>query len=75
MERFYDVISYLILDRTDQTVFDNRSSKERPGSIVTISLKNGVLIPIAKSKESHFNADIRYISFIKFNLTHQKLRT
>ena len=49
-------------------------SKERPGSIVTKTLKNGILIPIATSKESHFNSDFKYISFIKFNLTHQKLR-
>ena len=49
-------------------------SKERPGSIVTKTLKNGILIPIATSKESHFNAGFKYISFIKFSLTHQKLR-
>ena len=49
-------------------------SKERPGSIVTKTLKNGILIPIATSKESHFNADFKYKSFIKFSLTHQKLR-
>ena len=48
-------------------------SKERPGSIETKTLKNGILIPIATSKESHFNADFKYISFIKFSLTHQKL--
>ena len=52
-----------------------KCSKERPGSIVTKTLKNGILIIIATSKESHFNADFKYIwSFIKFNLTHQKLR-
>ena len=49
-------------------------NKERPGSIVTETLKNGILIPIATSKVSHFNADFKYISFIKFSLTHQKLR-
>ena len=49
-------------------------SKERPGSIVTKTLKNGILIPIATSKESHFNAGFKYISFIKFSLTHQTLR-
>ena len=49
-------------------------SKERPGSIVTKTLKNGILIPIPASKELHFNADFKYISFIKFSLTHQKLR-
>ena len=48
--------------------------KERPGSIETKTLINGILIPIATSKESHFNADFKYISFIKFNITHQKLR-
>ena len=49
-------------------------SKERPGSIETKTLKNGILISIATSKESHFNADFKYISFIKFSLTHQELR-
>ena len=49
-------------------------SKERSGSIVTKTLKNRILISIATSKESHFNADFKYISFIKFSLTHQKLR-
>ena len=42
-------------------------TKERPGSIVTKTLKNGILIPIATSKESHFNADFKYKSFIKFS--------
>jgi len=49
-------------------------SKERPGSIVTKTLKNRIFISIATSKELHFNADFKYISFIKFSLTHQKLR-
>ena len=49
-------------------------SKERPGSIVTKTLKSGILIPIATSKESHFNADFKYTSFIKFSSTQQKLR-
>ena len=31
-------------------------------------------MPIATSKESHFNADFKYISFIKFSYTHQKLQ-
>ena len=35
-------------------------SKELPGSIVTKTLKNGILIPIFTSKESHFNADFKY---------------
>ena len=43
---------------------------ERHGSIVTKTLKNGILISIAISKESHFNADFKYISLIKF--THKK---
>ena len=49
-------------------------SKERPGSIVTETLENGILIQIVTSKESHFKSDFKYISFIKFKLTHQKLR-
>ena len=49
-------------------------SKERPGSIVTKILKNGVLLAIATSKESCFNADFKYISLTKFSLTHQKLQ-
>ena len=36
--------------------------------------KNENFITIVKSKELHFNADFKYISFIKFRLTHQKLR-
>ena len=40
-------------------------SKERPGSIATETLKNGILILVDISKESHFNADFKYISFIK----------
>ena len=51
-----------------------KCSKERPGSIVTKTLKNRILMPEHTSKESHFNADFKYISFIKFSLTHQKLR-
>ena len=46
-------------------------SKERPGPIVTKTLKK---MDGATSKESHFNADFKYTSFIKFSLTHQKLR-
>ena len=49
-------------------------SHERPGSIATKTLKNKVLILIVTSKESHFNADFKYISFIKFSVTHQMLR-
>ena len=42
-------------------------SKERPGSIVIKTLKYGILIPIVTPKESYFNADFKYISFIKFS--------
>ena len=49
-------------------------SKEQLGSIVTKNPKNGILITIVTSKESYFNADFKYISFIKFGLTCQKLR-
>ena len=49
-------------------------NKERPGSIVTKTLKDGVLIAIVTSKELYFNADFKYISFIKIKFTHQKLR-
>ena len=48
-------------------------SKERPVSIVTETLKNGILIPIVTSKKLHFNADLKYITFIKISLTYQKL--
>jgi hypothetical protein len=41
--------------------------------MVTETLKNGILIPIDTSKESDYNSDFKYISFIKFNLTYQKL--
>ena len=52
--------------------FVTNCSKERPGSIVTKTLKNGILIPIVTSKESY--DDFKYISFIRFNITRQKLR-
>ena len=48
-------------------------SKEQLGSIVTKTLKNGILIPIVTSKEFYFNADFKYISLIKFSPTHQKV--
>ena len=38
------------------------------------TLKNEILIPIDRTKESDFYADFEYISLIKFILTHQKLR-
>ena len=45
--------------------------KERTGSIVIETLRNGILIPIVTSKELNFYADFKYISFIKFSLAHQ----
>ena len=63
---------YLCLDLIKQFVVMN-CSKERPGLIVTKTEKSGIFILIATSKESNFNADFKYISFIKFSLTHQKL--
>ena len=48
-------------------------SKERAGLIVPKTLKNGIFIVIVTSKGSHFNADFKHTSFIKFRLTHQKL--
>jgi hypothetical protein len=35
--------------------------------MVTETLENGILIQIDTSQESDFNADFKYISFIKFN--------
>ena len=59
----------------NQTVRGNELySKERPGSIVKETLKNGILMLKDTSKESNFHADFKYISFIKFNLCHQKLQ-
>ena len=46
----------------------------KPGSIVNENLKNGILGLKDTSKESNFYADSKYISFIKFNLCHQKLQ-
>ena len=53
---------------------ETKYSKERPGSIVTETLKNGILIPLVISKELHFNAEFKYLSFIKISNTLQKLR-
>ena len=50
-------------------------SKERPSSIVNQTLKNGILILKDRSKESDFDADFKYIIFIKLNLTYQQLRS
>ena len=49
-------------------------SKERPGSIVNETLKNGILMLKDTSKELDFYADFKYINFVKFSLCHQKLR-
>ena len=49
-------------------------SKERPGSVVTETLRNGIFITIVTSKELNFNADFKYISLINFRHTHQKLK-
>ena len=35
------------------------TNKEQPGSIVTKTLKNGILLPIVTSKESYFYADFK----------------
>ena len=42
-------------------------SKERPGSIVNETLKNGILMLKDTSKELDFHVDSKYISFIKFS--------
>ena len=49
-------------------------SKERSGSIVNKTLKNGILIIKDTSKESDFHANFKFISFIKFSVSHRKLR-
>ena len=41
--------------------------------MVTESLENGILTSVDTSKESNFNTNFKYISFIKFSPTHQKL--
>jgi hypothetical protein len=41
--------------------------------MVTETLENEFLIPIGTSIESNFNADFKYITFVKFSATHQKL--
>ena len=50
-------------------------SKERPGSIVKESLKNIIFLLIDASKELDFYADFKYICFVKFSLTYQKIQT
>ena len=66
----WDILSFVQKKYIKQFVVTN-CSKEWPGSIVTKTLKTGILIPTVTSKESHFNADFKYTSFIKFSLTHQ----
>ena len=61
-KRLYELIKQFVV---------TNCSKERPGSMVTETLKNGILIPIVTSKELYFNADFQYINIIKFGLTHQ----
>ena len=41
--------------------------------MVIETLENGFLIPIDTSKELDFNAELKYITFIKFSPTHEKL--
>ena len=50
-----------------------KCSKERPGSIVNKTSKNGILMLKGKSKESDFHADFKYKNSIKFSLCLQKL--
>ena len=45
-------------------------SKERPGSIVNETLKNGISMLKNISKESDFYVDFKYISFIEFSRCH-----
>ena len=56
----------------NQSVVTN-CSKERPGSIVTKTLKNGILILIHTSTELDFYDDFKYISLVKFTVTYQKV--
>ena len=60
--------------KQDQTVRGNGCSKERSGSIVNESLKNGILILIDTSKESDFYDDFKYMGLTKFSLTYEKLQ-
>ena len=58
-------LEFLLFSLEAQTVINKfvvtNCSKERPGSIVTETLNNGVLIPIVTSKELHFEADFKNI--------------
>ena len=69
------LINFVKVELLSNSLWQRTVSKERPGSTFTETLKKGILIPIGTSKESNFYAEIRYISFIKFSLTHQKLQS
>ena len=47
---------------------------ERPGSIVTKTLKNGIVIPIDITKELDFYTNFEYISLNEFSPIYQRLR-
>ena len=68
------VVSFCFGTFKSNSSWQRTVSKERPGSIVTKTLKNGILILTDTSKELDFYADFKYISFINFSSTHQKLR-
>ena len=59
---------------TFQTVRGNELCKDRRGSIVTETIKSRILISIHIPKEWAYNADPKYVRFIKFSVTHQRLR-
>ena len=68
MNRFFENEQNVLLDTKKKCRFIlikqfvvTNCSKERPGSIVTKTLRNWILISIATSKELHFNADFKYI--------------
>ena len=48
-------------------------NKERRDSVVTETPKDGILISIDISKELNYYADPKYLRFIKFSVTDQKL--
>ena len=73
MENITKIVHFWHMSNIKQFVVTN-FSKEQPGSIVTETLKTGIFITIITSKESNFNTEFKYISFIKFELTHQKQR-
>jgi hypothetical protein len=77
---FFTHVSFILIWRLLKTknvyeVLSNSSwqqtvSKERPGSIVTKTPKKRIFMPIGMSNKSDFYADFKYISLIKFSLTH-----